>query len=449
MPRFSRRHKYLQKLKQLFKRRLSNRAIRVLSEDDDDNEIEDALDLLVANTLNKASSQRYLFRKSRYRKGRKERFTDDLEEEEEEADDAQKCDEEASRLPWLTDDEFLSKYRMSRDSFYRVHDLIKDHPVVFLSKKGKKKQAPVLYQLMVFFLKYIGTEGNGASNSNQRQTFGISYGSATNYRKRVTIAIRSFSKEYVYWPDKDERDQIGREINRLFNFPHCVGIADGTLFPLGFEPETIDAPDYSGRKYGYSLSTMIICDHKRRVRHYLAGYPGQAHDNRIFKDTLLARKSGEYFEPTEYLLGDSAFENQWFMVSAYKKLPGKDLERKEQLFNEKMSTLRVVSEHCIGMIKGRFPWLRQIRLVINEKKKSLKEILDLIDATIVLHNILVSFAEEEVDEWIDFDDFSDIDDPERAPYQDMDPLNVSIPMGAAKDERRRRLKDYFEMYFFL
>jgi len=26
---------------------------------------------------------------------------------------------------------------------------------------------------------------------------------------------------------------------------------------------------------------------------------------------------------------------------------------------------------------------------------------------------------------------------------------VSIPMGAAKDERRRRLKDYFEMYFFL
>jgi len=192
----------LQKLNQLFKRRLSNRAIRVLSEDDDDNEIEDALDLLVANTLNKASSQRYLFRKSRYRKGRKERFTDDLEEEEEEADDAQKCDEEASRLPWLTDDEFLSKYRMSRDSFYRVHDLIKDHPV-FLSK-GKKKQAPVLHQLMVF-LKYIGTEGNGASNSNQRQTFGISYGSATNYsRKRVTIAIRSFSKEYVYWPDKDE-----------------------------------------------------------------------------------------------------------------------------------------------------------------------------------------------------------------------------------------------------
>jgi len=111
--------------------------------------------------------------------------------------------------------------------------------------------------------------------------------------------------------------------------------------------------------------------------------------------------------------------------------------------------LRVISEHCIGMLKGRFPWLRQIRLLITEDDKSLKEILELIDATITLHNILVSLAEEEVEEWIDLDDFSDMDDPKRVPYEDEDPLNTSIPSGAPKDERRRRLKDYFEQFFFL
>jgi hypothetical protein len=59
---------------------------------------------------------------------------------------------------------------------------------------------------------------------------------------------------------------------KQYGFPHCVMIADGTLTstPLAFEPETEDAPNYSGRKYGYSLSTVIFSDHsKRRIHHYL------------------------------------------------------------------------------------------------------------------------------------------------------------------------------------
>jgi hypothetical protein len=44
-------------------------------------------------------------------------------------------------------------------------------------------------------------------------------------------------------------------------------IADGTLTPLAFEPETEDAPDYSGRKYYYSLSNLIYSDHNIRDGH--------------------------------------------------------------------------------------------------------------------------------------------------------------------------------------
>ena len=99
------------------------------------------------------------------------------------------------------------------------------------------------------------------------------------YRRRVTLAIWSLRKDYIYWPSKEERKVIAREIFQQYDFPHCVSLADGTLFPLAFEPETEDAPDYSGRKFGYSISTMIFCDHKRKVRHYTAGFPGSAHDN--------------------------------------------------------------------------------------------------------------------------------------------------------------------------
>ena len=124
---------------------------------------------------------------------------------------------------------------------------------------------------------------------------------------------------------------------------------------MAFEPETIDAPDYSGRKYGYSLSTMIFSDHKRRIRHYLAGYPGSAHDSRIFKVTQVALNPGSHFEP--YCIGDSAFEDSWFMVSAYKKPKEIAIPEAHEKFNNKMARLRIISEHCIGLLKGRFPWL--------------------------------------------------------------------------------------------
>ena len=108
-------------------------------------------------------------------------------------------------------------------------------------------------------------------------------------------------------------------IKKKFDFIHCVGIADGTLFLLDFEPKVVDVPDYSGHKYEYLLSTMVICDHTKSIRHYLAGFPGSAHDNRVFKATRIATSPIDYFDPMQYIIGDSAFENSWFMVSAFKK----------------------------------------------------------------------------------------------------------------------------------
>jgi hypothetical protein len=41
-----------------------------------------------------------------------------------------------------------------------------------------------------------------------------------------------------------------------------------------------------------------------------------------------------------------------------------------------------------------------------------------------VHNMLIPFGEEEREEWINHDDFSDLDDAERAPYKEGDALNT-------------------------
>jgi len=118
-------------------------------------------------------------------------------------------------------------------------------------------------------------------------------------------------------------------------------------------------------------------------------------------------------------------------------------------FNHKLSTLRIRSEHCIGILKGRFPWLRGIRMKVNNKASSVRRIVRMIDATIILHNMLIEFGEEENTAWIDEKDFSDLDDGDRAPYEDGDELNRPIPGWAPKDERRQQLLRYFKERFFM
>jgi hypothetical protein len=446
MPRLSKRKRFIAELHKMFKHRMIPRAWRTM--DDEEDSVEDAKDVAVAVAARNAEGRRYLFRQPKYRKG-EDRFVADLDADEEpENEEITSLEEEEANLPWLTADEFLQKYRMSRQSFSSVLEEIKDHEI--FKRKGPRGSgrvpAPVVHQLMVF-LKYVGTEGSGASNANQRHTFSIGYGTAEKYRRRVTRAILSLRDKYYYWPDEDERKQISLAIHEEYKFPHCVGIADGTLFPLAFEPRRTDAPDYSGRKYGYSLSTLIICDHKRRIRHYLAGFPGSAHDNRVWRNTELKTNPREYFSETQYVVGDSAFENDWMMVSAYKKAANCTLEADHEFFNTRLAKVRIISEHCIGILKGRFPWLRSIRLFINEDQASIRRILQLLDATVILHNMLIEFGEEENEEWIDYDDFSDI--AMQSPYEDGDELNRAVPLWAPKDTRRNQLLHYFKEHWSL
>jgi hypothetical protein len=64
--------------------------------------------------------------------------------------------------------------------------------------------------------------------------------------------------------------------------------------------------------------------------------------------------------------------------------------------------------------------------------------------TIILHNILVEFGKQEPDDWIDLDDFSDMDEAAFAPYDENDELNDAAPEWAPKDTRRNQILQYFK-----
>ena len=85
------------------------------------------------------------------------------------------------------------------------------------------------------------------------------------------VAIHSLCNKYYQCQDEDECNTIAQWIQQKFLFPNCVGFIDGALNPFTYEPQTEDAADYSGCKYGYSLSTLLVCDDIHHITYYVVG----------------------------------------------------------------------------------------------------------------------------------------------------------------------------------
>ena len=110
---------------------------------------------------------------------------------------------------------------------------------------------------------------------------------------------------------------------------------DGTLFPLALRPQTSDVPDYSrGRKHPYSIS---VCDDKQRIWYINAGWPGTAHDNRIFKNSKIYQQATLFFSSWKYYweIWHSKTCGFAFRLLGSHEMHNK-LHRDEELFNDAM-----------------------------------------------------------------------------------------------------------------
>ena len=433
MPRSSYRSRALDTLLGTYKRARALFVVEQLLDSNDDDIFDESSTAFLLFVQAKAKLDH--IRKSRYvakrttRKSAFDIFDDDLRENED-------------GTHWMNESDFKHKYRMTREALDEITKKIQDSDQF---KKGKRgpRQREVKHQLMVL-LDFLGQESQ--SNRTQRSTFKIGSGSAEKCRDRVVKALVSMRDQYIKWPDTEERKAIAEIMERLYGFPHCVGIMDGTLAELAIKPMSIDYSDYNGRKYGFSLTIMVINDHERKIRAYLAGFPGSAHDNRVWKHMDQYQDPEKFFSAVEYILCDTAFEPCAFAIPGYKAQTGFMQDVDEQTFNTAMATPRVISEHTMGLWKGRFPWMRKIRMNVTDDPKSLKRILMYIDASIILHNMLIELGDTSAGKDWDCDaDVSDLDDATRTPEKEV--LDMPLPPGAGKGSRREQLKNYIRETF--
>jgi DDE superfamily endonuclease len=340
------------------------------------------------------SSRRYLLQRASYRK-RSSKFSVYLD---------------SDHVDGFNDREFLFHFRMSRECFRQLVAEVKDHPI--FKNDGDSRGClprPAEQQLLVL-LKYFGSDGNSASNLNLGAFFGISKGAADSCRLRALQALISLEDRSYFWPNSEERKQISNRIRETYLFPNCVGLIDGTLLPLATRP-LLHGENYLSRKRFYAIVMLVVCDDQSRILYYHVGWPGSVHDNRVWRTCNLFKNCATMFSPKEYLLGDSAFTASDIMVPPFKSSAGKELSGNYSAFNTLLAKPRVKSEHCIGLLKGRFPFLRGIRMLLGNKAH-MARIIDHVRGAVILHNFMIGQPFEE--DWIDTDECIDDLEPEAA-----------------------------------
>ena len=147
---------------------------------------------------------------------------------------------------------FLFHYCRDHPSFWRLHHLVKEHPIFMSPQHSWQVQAPSEFQLLVL-LKYVGLQGIDASNTSLASHFQISIGTTEKYRKWAAQAVLSLEADLYHWPDHLEHRTMSFAIQKKWFSPNCVGFMDGTLLPFEFKPKLHGETYYSWK--GFFQST--------------------------------------------------------------------------------------------------------------------------------------------------------------------------------------------------
>ncbi|CAD6240936.1 GSCOCG00012596001-RA-CDS [Cotesia congregata] len=183
-------------------------------------------------------------------------------------------------IPEYDDEQFYLHFRMSREAFIDLQEIISLHvrnlndPIPL----GKKI-------LMTIWL--LATPDSFRSVADR---FNFSESTAHfSFKEIILILSHNLLPNFISWPNDEESALIENAfLNKTGGFSGIVGAIDGCHISIRQPPG--NANDYYNRKGSHSIILQGTCDHNRKFIDVLIGRPGRAHDSPVFRSSPLYGK---------------------------------------------------------------------------------------------------------------------------------------------------------------
>ena len=199
-----------------------------------------------------------------------------------------------------------------------------------------------------------------------------------------------------YLNDEEELNRVSVGFSQRSNgvLIGAIGAIDGWLVKIKRPTSTLDkirnVVGFFSRKSFYALNVQCIVNHEKIVLWAKCNNRGSSHDSSCFRDSylyeMLKSKSEELINKRRFILGDSAYAIESFIIPPYDQA-GSDSP--EDNFNFYHSSARITVECAFGEIDLRWGifWKRL--------QYSLDNNMLVIEAGLYLHNFLVKYRLEQ------------------------------------------------------
>lgn len=238
---------------------------------------------------------------------------------------------------------------------------------------------------------------------NIEDQFGRGHATVVDATNAVVAAICRLKATFIRWPQRDELVDIINGFHEISKFPMVAGALDGSHIPVLCPADQRN--DYHCYKGFYSINLQAVADNRCRFTYVFTGFPGRAHDARVFgcSSLYLQGQNGTLFDDihttfdgtdiSPLLVADNAYPLLPWVMKAF---PDSDhITAAEIEFNTCINTARNVAERAFGILKARFRCLR---------KQLDMEVLsapDFMLACCCLHNFCIENQETVLVEWED------------------------------------------------
>ncbi|ETN04008.1 hypothetical protein PPTG_23681 [Phytophthora nicotianae INRA-310] len=294
---------------------------------------------------------------------------------------------------------FEDNMRCTKETFLQLGRFLQEHGVRFANAKVRqhsyeKKIAAALY--------FLGSAGG-------YREVGAAMGMSRSYVKEITAEVIRVLKlvacRVISFPrDRSRWSAIEDAFAIRHSYPGVVGAIDGSLIQIE-RPDDFDG-FYCRKSYpALNVQAIVTMDNfflSVEVR------PGSWSDRKCWQHSTIGRNHFSIIPAGTHFIGDAGYAlSPGLMVPYSDREEGGSLTERQNKFNFFHSSTRMAVESTFGVWKGRF---RILQCPLNQETP--REASDVIVATIVLHNLFISFRDaavipryvEEDDDEINFDD---------------------------------------------
>ncbi|WVZ86523.1 hypothetical protein U9M48_033285 [Paspalum notatum var. saurae] len=340
-----------------------------------------------------------------------------------------------SGLDWVhetlaRDSQCYNMFRVERPLFYRLHNTL----VQRYDLKSTKQMTSV--EALAMFLWIVGAPQSVRQTDNR---FRRSLETVSRTFNRVLRCLLRLAHDNIKSKDSTFAEVHPNLENPAFwpHFNDCIGAIDGTHVKVVVDKSK--RIPYLNRHRETSQNVLAICNFDMRFTFVLSGWPGSAHDMRVFKDAITSHHHKfPHPPPGKYYVVDAGYPNCPGYLSPYRCTRyhveqwhnGPPPQGMKEIFNHAHAKVRNVIERTFGVLKMKF------RILLNMPRFSEEKQTRIIVACMALHNFIRDsrIADREFDACDADGNYNPMPSSSSSTWPEDEPLVEDVNMNAFRDE---------------